>query len=129
MRVPTAVVQMRGERFESARNRARTVQLVAAAARNGAWLIILPELAISGYALEEAGLRQAAEPLNGPTLDAWSSIAAREGIWVAGGFCEVDADQLFNSAILVGPDGLALHYRKLHLFDREKLIFSPGDKG
>ena len=30
---------------------------------------------------------------------------------------------------VVGPDGLRIHYRKLHLFDREKDVFTPGDKG
>jgi N-carbamoylputrescine amidase len=30
---------------------------------------------------------------------------------------------------VVGPDGLALHYRKLHLFAAEKHAFAPGDLG
>jgi predicted amidohydrolase len=31
--------------------------------------------------------------------------------------------------VLVGPDGILIHYRKLHLFDREKDVFTPGDRG
>ena len=31
--------------------------------------------------------------------------------------------------MVVGPDGVELHYRKLHLFDTEKQAFAPGDLG
>jgi predicted amidohydrolase len=36
---------------------------------------------------------------------------------------------IYNAAVLVGPDGVALHYRKLHLFADEKRVFAPGDRG
>ena len=35
---------------------------------------------------------------------------------------------LYNSAAVVGPDGLVAVYRKTHLWDREKLWFTPGSK-
>ncbi|MBI3586564.1 MAG: acyltransferase, partial [Ignavibacteriales bacterium] len=39
------------------------------------------------------------------------------------------AGKIFNSAALVGPSGLIGVYRKIHLFDREHLFFTPGDLG
>lgn len=124
-----AIVQMRGQAFAAAANRARSLDFIGSAAAAGARLVVLPELAISGYQLDAGGLRSVAEPLHGPTCVAWTKIAAREKIWIAGGFCEVDDGLLYNSAVLVGPDGLVGHYRKLHLFDTEKLIFTPGNRG
>ena len=50
-------------------------------------------------------------------MTAWQELAAGSGGYIAGGFCESDGDKLFNTAVVVGPDGVDLHYRKLHLFD------------
>ncbi|MCA3575058.1 MAG: hydratase [Aestuariivirga sp.] len=129
MKTQVAIVQFRAEAFDAGGNRRRTLDLVEEAAAAGARLVVLPELAISGYQLERAGLLRSAEEINGPTLEAWSGAARRHGVWIAGGFCERQGDRLFNSAMLVGPDGLAGHYQKLHLFDSEKLIFAPGERG
>ena len=46
---------------------------------------------------------------------------------VIGGFCELAEDgRLYNSAAVVDADGVIARYRKTHLWDREKLIFTPG---
>lgn len=124
-----AAVQLRSEAFAPEHNRSRTLDLIAAAAADGADLVILPELAIPGYVLDAEGLAAAAEDVQGSTFAAWHAAARRLGIHVAGGFCEHDGGRLYNSAMLVAPSGLALHYRKLHLFDLEQTIFSPGDRG
>ena len=48
----------------------------------------------------------------------------------SGGICERHGERLFNSAVVVGPDGKLIgHYRKTHLFGEEKLVFAPGDLG
>jgi predicted amidohydrolase len=62
-------------------------------------------------------------------VGAWQELAARHDGYLAAGFCERDGDALYNSAVLLGPGGIALHYRKLHLFSGEKAIFTPGDRG
>jgi len=112
----------------------RAADLVAAAADDGADLVVLPELfAALG---RDADMRAAAEPLEGPTLAWASALAARHGIdLVAGSFVEADGDRLFNTSCLVGPDGaLVAAYRKVHLFDigvpgaasRESETFAAG---
>lgn len=124
-----AAIQLTSGLYTPQENRATARSRILGAIESGARLIVLPELAISGYGTDPQGLRAASEDLNGETLADWWDIAAKHNVWIAGGFCEHDSDRLYNSAMLVGPQGLAGHYRKLHLFDAEKDVFTPGDKG
>ena len=45
------------------------------------------------------------------------------------GLNEVDEMQLFNTAVLLGPNGMIGKYRKAHLWNLEKLWFTPGNTG
>jgi predicted amidohydrolase len=92
-------------------------------------VVVLPELIVPGYGTDGDRMAAQAEPLDGPTVNAWVELAARHDGLVAGGFCERDGDRIFNTAVLVGGDGVLLHYRKLHLFGHEKGAFTPGDLG
>lgn len=124
-----AAVQFMASLGQVDENRAHILTAIGDAARQGAKVVVLPELAVSGYTLDGQILRDSAEHLDGPTLASWINAARDFGLVIAGGFCEIFEGKLYNSALLVGPYGLLSHYRKLHLFDREKLVFSPGDKG
>lgn len=124
-----ASVQFTAEAFRPSENRHRLEARIAEAADRGAKLVVVPELAVSGYVLDKARLADVAEEVAGPTLQSWTALARQRGVLIGGGFCERSEGKLFNSAMLVGPDGLILHYRKLHLFDQERNIFSPGDLG
>lgn len=110
-------------------NRARGGRAIRDAARAGAHVIVLPELASSGYVFrdrEEAA--RLAEPLDGPTVGEWGGLAARLGVVVVAGLCERGADgALFNSAVVLDDSGLRAAYRKAHLWDAEKLVFAAGD--
>ena len=124
-----AAVQFAAEAFNPSANRRRVRSFIAEAASRGAGLAVVPELAISGYALDGKQLAEVAEPFDGPTLHQWTAAARENQILIAGGFCEISEGKLYNSAMLVGPQGSLLHYRKLHLFDRERTIFTEGDLG
>jgi N-carbamoylputrescine amidase len=111
-------------------NRARTVAAIEEAAGQGAELVILPELASSGYLLATAeAVAAAAETIPGPATEAWQDAAARTGAVVVGGICERAGGQMFNSVAVVDASGVRSVYRKLHLFDEEQVLFSPGDCG
>lgn len=110
-------------------NRQLTLDAARALFDRGAQLVVLPELIVPGYRLDPVFQVAGAEPLDGPTVSAWHELASAGGGYMAGGFCECDGDRLFNSAVLVGGDGVLLHYRKLHRFSAEKDIFTPGDLG
>src|SRR5215472_8189212 len=111
-------------------NRAAAAAAVVEAAGHGAELVVLPELCDSGYVFTgEAEARKLATPAaDSPTLHEWQALAGGYHTTIAGGFCELGEDGLlYNSAALVGPGGVLAVYRKAHLWDAEKLVFTPGD--
>jgi 5-aminopentanamidase len=104
---------------------------VAEAALAGARLVVLPELSDSGYVFSGASeARSLASPAaSGVTLREWQSLAAKHDLTIAGGFCELGQDgKLYNSAAIVDASGTRAVYRKVHLWDAEKKIFTPGDE-
>jgi predicted amidohydrolase len=111
-------------------NRRASVSAIEEAAAAGAELVVLPELAVSGYVFSGADEAQAcAEPVPGPTTEAWKAAAARAGCTVVGGLCELDGSgRLRNSAVVVDGSGVLAVYRKLHLWGRETLMFVAGDE-
>ncbi len=107
-----------------------TVEAIAAAARDGAQVVVLPELASSGYVFADVEeVSGAAEDRSGPSVTAWADAAAAHGVVVVGGFPERASDgSLHNTAVLVDPSGPRAFYRKAHLWDREQGMFVPGDE-
>ncbi len=93
-------------------------------------LCILPELAFTGYQFRDAEeLGGLAESRDGRQVRALRSMARQTGGALVAGFAEVDQGRFYNSAVLVDASGLLGIYRKVHLFDREKELFTPGDMG
>ncbi|MGC0364581.1 N-carbamoylputrescine amidase [Rhodococcus sp. 27YEA15] len=111
-------------------NLAATVRHIRDAAAAGARLIVLPELASTGYSFDTRDEAYAhAEPVpDGPTCQAWIAVAAELDVYVVAGIAELDGVQMYDTAVLIGPDGYVGRYRKTHLWNREKLIFSTGDE-
>ena len=109
-------------------NRALTGAAIEEAVAAGADVVVLPELISSGYVFESAA--EAASVAIGtdhPLIAGWVRAAARADIVLAAGFCERGEDgATYNSAVLIDGTGLRAVYRKLHLWDREKLWFAPG---
>ena len=93
-------------------------------------LLVLPELFSTGYLfLNEEELRRSAETISdGPTVSKFLELAKKQNTNLVFGIAERADDKLFNSSVLVTAKGECFVYRKLHLFDREKRLFSPGDK-
>jgi len=92
-------------------------------------LIVLPELFATGYTFiskEEA--ESLAENTEGKTAEFLIGIANRTGAVVVGGFIEKDGNQIFNSSMIVSDSEVLGIYRKIHLYYKEKLWFSPGNK-
>ncbi len=100
------------------------------AAAAGAELVVLPELASSGYAFAspEEALRCSQDAATGTTLRAWQQVCRERRVHAVAGFAELEGGQLFNSAAVLGPEGLVGVYRKSHLFYNEKSFFRPGQE-
>ncbi|WP_073762249.1 nitrilase-related carbon-nitrogen hydrolase [Streptomyces sp. CB02923] len=104
----------------------------AVAAQRGADVVILPELWATGYfAFDDYD--RTAEPLDGPTVRALRDAAIDADVHLhAGSIVERGpGDELFNTSLLLGPDGALLHsYRKVHLFghqSKESAFLKPGE--
>lgn len=88
----------------------------AQASKAGASLAIFPECAVTGYCFdsrEEA--MEFAESIHGPATAALETIARKLNLHIVAGMLECADNQLFNAAVLVGPNGLIGSYRKIHL--------------
>lgn len=104
---------------------------LAAAAEHGAGLIVLPELATTGYVFETREEAYAhSEPVpGGRSVDMFTRIATERDLYIVGNVVEQANGKLYDTAVLVGPDGYIGRYRKTHLWNTEKLWFTPGDEG
>jgi predicted amidohydrolase len=110
-------------------NLAASIRHIHDAAAKGARLIVLPELASTGYSFDtkEEAYAHAEEVPTGPTCQAWIETAQTTNTYIVAGVAEVDGVHLYDTAVLIGPEGYIGRYRKTHLWNREKLIFTTGD--
>lgn len=111
-------------------NRKLSALSITSAAEQGAQIVVLPELMQSGYVFtDRQEALELAEDLDGLTIGLWTRLATTLGIVVVAGLCErLNRYEVANSAVLIQPDGRVTCYRKAHLWDAEKLIFTPGDQ-
>jgi len=126
-----AAVQMEPQVGRKDDNVATSIKLTEQAARAGAGVVVLPELTTSGYVFgsREEAFALAEQVPDGDSTQAWSELANRLGIYIVAGITERDGNRLYNSAVLVGPEGYIGVYRKLHLWNNEHLFFEPGNLG
>ncbi len=94
-------------------------------------LIVLPELSNSGYNFEsrEQARATSEEIPTGVFVNFLASLCRENNLHIVSGLNERDNDCLYNTAVLIGPQGFIGKYRKLHLFLNEKDYFIPGDVG
>ena len=92
-------------------------------------LIVLPELALTGYYFKDATEAKvlAEDPKHSPHIDSLINFCRDKKIHLVLGFLEKAKDKCFNSVALISPSGTLAIYRKLHLFNEEKKCMSPGD--
>jgi len=131
-----ALVQMRCS-TDPVETLGRAVDKIAAAAREGANLVCLPELFRTQYfcQAEDHAMFDLAEPIPGPSTEALSRAAREAGVVVVGSLFERRAAGVYhNTAVIIDADGKLLgKYRKMHIPDDplyyEKFYFTPGDLG
>jgi predicted amidohydrolase len=125
-----AVAQLEPQLGEKERNLESCLARLEEAAAAGAELLVLPECAIPGYMFESADEAMPfAEEIPGPSTEALAEACRRLEIYAVCGLLERDGDQLRNSAVFVGPEGLVGSYRKTHLpFLGVDRFTVPGDE-
>lgn len=104
----------------------RIREAIGATAEGGARLIVLPELATSGYVFAD---RAEAESVSLTRADRrWALIqrAIPADVVVVLGYAERDGDRLFNTAAVLTSERRLADYRKSHLWGTEKQVFDEG---
>lgn len=110
-------------------NIAKVADLAAKAASEGSELVVFPELTLSGLVAEKHEAEQVAISATGSEVDKIIDISMKHHIYLVVGLVEKDNDKLYNTAVLVGPEGLAGKYRKMHLCELDRKWAQPGDLG
>ncbi|GIX04775.1 MAG: hypothetical protein KatS3mg114_0644 [Planctomycetaceae bacterium] len=125
-RVRLAAVHHRPQGKSPSENRREFAPLVAQAAAQHADLVVLGEtLTYYGTGLSFA---ECAEPIPGPSTEEFTAWARQHQLYIVAGLVERADHQLFNTAVLVGPEGLVGKYRKVCLPRGEiEKGLSPGD--
>lgn len=105
----------------------KIVGYIETAGKEGAKLIIFPELSVTGYPpdFESFDMWKIAEPIPGPTTNLLKKKAEELGIEIIVGLLEVDDGAIFDTAVLVKSGELA-SYRKTHVHWNEP--FDSGDE-
>lgn len=92
-------------------------------------LIVLPELFATGYTFtSKEEVKNLAETGQEETANFLKEISTKTGAVIVAGFIEKDDGKNYNSSIMVYKTKVIDIYRKIHLFNKEKLWFSPGNK-
>lgn len=120
-----------------AENIAATAALVEQAARDGAQIVLPPELFAGPYfcKVEDEALFAMAYPLDAdPSVREMQKLAKAHGIAIPTSFFERDGHHYYNTLAMIGPDGEVMGiYRKSHIPDgpgyEEKYYFRPGNTG
>lgn len=135
--IKLAFVQQACGAADSAVNLAASIQGVREAAKQGAELVLLPELHLGPYfcQTEDTTCFDLAEPIPGPTTQVLGGLAAELGVVIVASLFERRAPGLYhNTAVVFERDGRMVgKYRKMHIPDDpgyyEKFYFTPGDLG
>jgi len=134
--VKVAAIQMQMSE-DKVSNRAKAEAMVREAARNGANIILIPELFEGYYFCKDMDKKyfEWAQPLlNNPLITQFSSLAKELEVVLPISYFEREGNRYFNSLVMIDADGTVLeNYRKTHIPDgpgyEEKFYFEPGDTG
>ena len=131
-RYRVAAIQYEPRLGEKEKNVGDLLRLVEEAAEHDARLIVVPEMATTGYCWESRSeIAPHVEPIPGPTTDRFQRLATTYNCFIAIGLPEIDpsTDVYYNSLVLLGPEGIAGTYRKIHSYMSEPRWARDGDLG
>src|SRR5712691_11448673 len=131
-RYRAAAIQYESTLGEKEKNVSDLLCLVEEAAQHQARLIVLPEMATTGYCwASREEIAPFVEPIPGPTTARFQQLASRYDCYITVSLPEVDPETnaYYNSLALLGPGGLIGTYRKIHSYISEPRWARDGDLG
>jgi hypothetical protein len=123
--VTIAAIQMNADPAPIPARLQRAAALVQQAAASGAQLVVLPELFNTGYEYHENNYTLP-EPIDGQTITWMKQTAAQHNLHLTGSLFLLDGRDVYNSQILVAPDGRRWRYDKNYPFAFERAYFRDG---
>jgi predicted amidohydrolase len=90
-------------------------------------LVVLPELCATGIILKRQEAENFSEEIPGPSTDMFARKAADKNISIVLGVAERQNGKLYNSCVLISPNGVQGKYRKVHLAPHEEKWAEAGD--
>lgn len=135
--ITVAALQLDLSSSDEQENIAAVAALVEEAARQGAQIVLPPELFSGPYfcKVEDEGLFALARPVaEHPSVAAMQALAKKLGVAIPTSFFERDGHHYYNTLAMIGADGEIMGtYRKSHIPDgpgyEEKYYFRPGNDG
>jgi len=130
--IKLALAQFSCKREDKKANLQKIQELTMKAKQQGADLAIFPEMSLTGYVVKDQ-IYELAETIPGPSVEAIEALARKTGMHIVFGMPEVSQKTqatLYNTAVLVGPNGFIGKYHKMYLpthsVFEEKRYFRPG---
>ncbi len=123
--IKTAVIQLDASPAPVAERLAKAGKLIAQCVELDARLIVLPEVFNTGYEYSDQNYIRA-ESLDGLTATWMTQASARYQIHLAGSFLRKEQNAIFNTMLLVAPDGRRWHYDKNYPWMWERAYFQKG---
>jgi predicted amidohydrolase len=130
--IRVATIQFEPKQFEKERNILELLRLIRQAAGSGSKLIVTPEMGTTGYCwYTREEVAPFVETVPGPTTDRFAEVAKEFETHVVVGLPEIDpaTGLYYNTAVLIGPEGLIGKHRKTHSYISEPKWSAPGDLG
>ena len=92
-------------------------------------LLVLPELITSGPLISREEADLCSDEIPGKTTDLCAKKAQEKDLFIVFGMAERSEEGLYNSSVLVGPEGVVGRYRAVHLSLRDMSWALPGEDG
>ncbi len=131
-----AVVNMQPVWGDKQANTDKIISMAREAAHTGAQIIVFPEMALTGYAMEQGDIKRVdrmqvklAETQDGEAATKISAEAKKLGAYIAYGYPEKKGDaanDVYNSVLVAGPEGTIGSYQKIHPFGSEVVWCKTG---
>jgi predicted amidohydrolase len=131
-RIKLALAQISSTRERKKDNLRKMEEFTLRAKELGADLVIFPEMAVTGYVLRDQ-VYEFAERIPGPSINRMEEVAKKTETHIIFGMPELSErakSTIFNTAVIIGPEGLIGKYRKMYLpthsVFEEKRYFRQG---
>ncbi len=131
-----AVINFKVWTGDKEKNLSHIEQYSIAAAKKGADLVLFPELCLMGYDyfinenIPQEQKVAVTETVKGNSVARIEAIAKKYGIYIIFGMSEKLNEQdtdIYNGAVVLGPEGLIGSYQKIHPFGTENIWCKKGE--